>query len=490
MQRRRFLAAVGTAALLAGCPSQDVGSDTPTATPVDGTDTPDSDPGDDPSLAPEDLRDRRVVDFENVPLTVALYGRRRINGGVAVSYGISAPATDDSPAVVHALVHNGTGFEQTFALRRLPGFWDPPSADPGTETDPVYLAPTENHDLAETVPDVERDADGRWRLAGAGRDWLPDEATLTPGETLLGEYHLVASEDPSSDPLVVGDYRFNYQGEGFTISVWETDTPGPDEGSDHGGVEVPPLPNSEPTAWFHEADATTEVYLHPSAETVETPDCIEFELVNRSHGELTGNPYRWGLFKLVDGEWFRIAPWGIPVPASTIQPGESRTTELGVFHGESISCADARNVGHLGGGRYAYHGGFGRDRETRAALFDLDAPRVAPEPDDDVTVERDGQEVVVTMPAWNDEDHPPRAELVFERDLGDADRRLIPEQLFRRPMRGFRNALPLFDEGVERVTLRADRHVVGATVDYDDLEQRVAYDGETFSVVGEDPLRN
>ena len=56
-------------------------------------------------------------------------------------------------------------------------------------------------------------------------------------------------------------------------------------------------------------------------------------------------------------------------------------------------------------------------------------------------------------------------------------------------MRGYRNALPLFEDGVERVVLRADRHVVGDTVDYDELEATVAYGGQRFHVEGEDPLR-
>jgi hypothetical protein len=253
---------------------------------------------------------------------------------------------------------------------------------------------------------------------------------------------------------------------------------------------VPELPMGESTAWYHEADASTAVYLLPSAERVEAPACIEFELRNRSYERLSGNPYDWTLFKLVDGGWFRIDPWAIPQPLSYVQPGETDRSELSLFHGDAMACDEGRSVGYLGGGRYAYRVGHSRGEETQAALFDLDAPAVSPEPDDDVTVERDGEELVVTMPEWNDDEHPPQAEIVFERaEDADPDRRLIPEQLFRHPMVGFRNTLPLFAEGIERITLRTDRHVVGRTTGYDSLETTVEYEGETFHATGEDPLR-
>ena len=494
MKRRRFLATSGIA-LLGGCTFGDFGgspTEMPTVTPApsdESTGTPSGNPGEAPSVTADELRERRVVEFETAPLTVALYGRRRINGRVRATYGISEPATADSPAVVHALVENGGGFERTFALRRIPGFWNPPSARGEDDRGTVYLAPTENHDLAESVPEVRRDEAGRWRLADDGREWLPERLTLEPDEAVLGEYHLVASDDADDPPLVADEYRFLYQGEGFTVSVWETDAPGPESGSTFEDPQVPPLPNAETVAWYHEANAGTEVYLQPSDERVEAPACIEYELRNRSDERIAGNPYDWTLYKLDDGEWFRIAPWFINQPLARIPPGDSDESELSLFHSDPMACEDGRGVGHLGGGRYAYRVGFGREGETHAALLDLEAPAVSPTPDDDAEIERDGDEVVVTTPVWNDEEHPPDAELVFERTDRDPDRRLVAEQLFRRPMRGYRNALPLFEDGVERVVLRTDRHVVGDTVDYDELEATVAYGGQRFHVEGEDPLR-
>jgi hypothetical protein len=493
MNRRGFLATTGIA-LFSGCtfdssPGNASNTETPTETPTESPAPPQE-----PDISPGDLRERRVVDFENVPLTVAVYGGRTINDRIRATYGISEPATDDSPAVIHALVRNNNSFEQTFHLRRLPGFWDPPSTHRETERGErggtVYLAPTANHDLVESVPEVARDGEGYWRLAGAGREWLPETVTLAPGEAILGEYYLVGSDDTSEDSLGVGHYEFRYQSEGFVISVWETESPGPTEESAHAGAEVPDLPLGESTAWYHDADSSTAVYLQPSTEDVEAPACIEFELRNRSYERLSGNPYDWTLFKLVDGEWFRIDPWAIPQPLSHVEPGERDRSELSLFHGDAIACDEGRSAGYLGGGRYAYRVGYSRGGTTQAALFDVDAPAVSPEPDDDIDIERDGEELVVTMPEWNDDRHPPQAEIVVERAEGaEADRRLIPEQLFRQPMVGYRNTLPLFAEGIERVTLRADRHVVGRTTGYDDLESTVEYGGETFHATGEDPLR-
>ena len=90
-------------------------------------------------------------------------------------------------------------------------------------------------------------------------------------------------------------------------------------------------------------------------------------------------------------------------------------------------------------------------------MFDFEVPAVSPGLEEDADLERDGEEAVITMPEWSDADeHSPRTELVFERTDADPDRGLLPEQLFRRRFRAYRNALPAFEPGIERVLLRTD----------------------------------
>lgn len=499
MDRRRFLALSGIT-LLGGCAGRNGSPSTTTETPVPTTD---STPTDEPSPTPDDqsLADRireanRVVDFETADLTASLIGSRvgiRTDDGLVARYALVEPATADSPAVVWAMVRNRMEYEQTFRTRRIPGLGDPPRGrydETGNGRVPyAYLAPTENHDRIGYSVAVTRDDDGRWRLETAPSQWFDATMTLDAGESMFGAYHLVGSPHREVAPLSAGRYDFSYRDLGFSVALWPTETPGPSEGSAFDGSDVPSLPTEGPTEWFHEADAGTEVYLEPSEERVDAPARIDYTLYNRSRERLSGNPYRWGLYKLDGGTWYRIEPWGYVQPLSYIQPGDSDESSLGLYHEKGVPCEDVRTVGHLGGGRYAYHVGYEHENETYAALLELDAPAVSPQPEDDITVERDGDELVVTMPEWHDDEHPPQAEIVIERADGNPERRLIPEQLFRRSMDGYRNTLPLFDADIERITLRADRHVVGRTVGYDELETTVEYEGETYYAEGEDPLR-
>ena len=67
------------------------------------------------------------------------------------------------------------------------------------------------------------------------------------------------------------------------------------------------------------------------------------------------------------------------------------------------------------------------------------------------------------------------------------ERRVVAEQLFRRRFRAYRNTLPAFEPGVERLLLRTDWSTVDETAGLDDRELTVAYDGERFHVEGETP---
>jgi hypothetical protein len=477
MNRRRFLATAGVS-LLGGCAFRET-DETPTGTPTpvsqgtpttEATVTPASDGAGSGSVVTRVRAADRIVEFETAPLTASLVGRSRTQtaDGLKFHYSLVEPETPDSPAVVWAAIENAQAYEQIFRPDRVPGF-------DGSAT----IVPTENHDLLGYSVGVTRGDDGRWRRNADLREWREDPVIIGAGGVVFGEYHLVAG-----DPITPGRYDNGPSGDvRFTVTVWPTDAPGPDGESAFEGRSVPEPPFGGPVVWYHEADAGTEVYLEPSTERVTAPGRVEFTLRNyaRQRVSISDGP----LFKLVEGSWYRVKSGG--VGAIEVEPGETATTTLGLFDGPSTTDK-YWYVGHLGGGRYAYIINRGGQERRCAAMFDLEAPAVSPGLEEGVDVERDGEEVVVTTPEWNDADkHSPRSELIVERTDRDADRRVVAEQLFRRRFRAYRNTLPAFEAGVERVVLRTDWSTVDETAGLDDLELTVAYDGERFHVEGENP---
>ncbi len=111
------------------------------------------------------------------------------------------------------------------------------------------------------------------------------------------------------------------------------------------------------------------MFLEPSAESVTAPAKIEFDLVNHGRESLSGNPYYWRLYKLVDDRWFPVDPWEFPLPLGSVQPGDVDETELFLYDGDPVDRQGSRTVGHLGGGQYAYAVGYsvGRRRTRRAS---------------------------------------------------------------------------------------------------------------------------
>jgi hypothetical protein len=493
MRRRTFLLSSAAAmAGLAGCstggdetptltPPEVPGGGNSTETPVDGpTDTPHEDPG-------MSLGEASVADLETGPRTLALSPTGyRGPDGAKVAIEVVATATADSPARLRATLANGNDWPNTFRLDDLPPFRPVNFArvsgvSPGDRETGLYLAPTANHDLLDADPAYGRGPEGYWATEDVPPK-LPETVELDPAKSVTGEYLLLG--DPEREGFPTGRYRFDGRETGFTITVWNTDRPGPDADSRFAGRDVPGLPGSE-TAWFHGADASTPVFVRPSTEQVSAPGRVEFTLVNHGRDPLGGNPYDWTLYKLVDGEWLHVAPWAIPVPYGRISPGGTFEYALRAFNGQAVPCDDAKSVGHLGGGTYAFETGFSRETEDEkvttpvpAAMFDLDAPPVEPRPDDDVTVERDGDTVTVTTPKWDDGDHPPNERIeVVPSDRGG--RRIIPEQLFRRPYGVLRNVVPFFEDGVERVVLRTDAHALWS-VEHQSEHRYFTYDGQSY----------
>ena len=116
MDRRRFLAAAGTA-LLGGCAfggSDGASTETPTPAPDETpTATPDETPASE-NVDPESVVERvraadRIVEFETAPLTASLVERSwtQTTDGLKFHYSLVEPETPDSPAVVWAAIEIG-----------------------------------------------------------------------------------------------------------------------------------------------------------------------------------------------------------------------------------------------------------------------------------------------------------------------------------------------------------------------------------------------
>ena len=486
MNRRAFLAgAAGGTSLLAGCSGMfpAVGHN---GTNPDEPGNKDDDNGENGTTdgAGFPAEEATVVDFETAPLSASVVGGwfstdDRLYGAI----DFAEPETGDGPARLVASLENRKPFEQTFRPRRVVFFDDPARAD-NEDRDSIYLAPTAETEVAETVPEAVQDDEGRWRVDSVRADWYPETLTLDSEEELTTEFVLLGHHDHDEPAIEPGNYRFGWRDAEFTVAVWPTDEPGPAEGSRFAGETVPALPREDEMAWYHEATPETEIFLRPSEEAIEAPGRIEFELVNRTRKPASGNPHYWRVYKLVDGEWLPVHPWGWTLPAASVGPGGVDESALHCYHGEPIRARGARIVGHLSGGRYAYEVSYRVDGETHAAMFELDAPDLSVDVEEDAVVHDEGAEIVVTLPNHEDARRP--ATFTVSRTEG-AERRLIEEQLPRRPFRGFRNALPLFENGVEQVQVKTDRSTALRPVDYDDGgTTTVEYEGQAFEAVGEE----
>lgn len=500
MDRRRFLGGTVAAVALpvAGCIGTPGSSDDPPGSDTsDDTDDRDDEPPDEDPPAgngiwqplddlPEPPEERPVVDFETAPLTAAIpRGRRSTGDRFTVTLHPAEGATADSPATVTVAVANRQSFEQTIRPHRLLVLDDPPVFRTQAH-DSIYLVPSEDHPLAETTPGYSRDEDGRWRVESVGEDWFPETITAPPESGFVATYYLLGHHDREEPPIEAGRYRLRWRDGGFTVAVWPTDAPGPDERSSFADVSPPAIPNADEMAWHHDATRETGRYLLPSRETVDLPGAVSVDLYNYSRETMGGNPYYWRLYKLVDGEWYPISPWGWNQPFQELPPGSLADERLVLFHGEPIRLQGPRTVGHLGGGRYAYEVDFSAGEGTHATLLDVEAPALEVEPEPDAAVVETGETVVVELPNYADARRP--GTLTVDRvdaEPAAADRRLIPEQLPRRPHRAIRNALTQFAAGVDRVEVRTNRGTALGPLGYDEGETTtIAYRGTVYELSG------
>jgi hypothetical protein len=212
-------------------------------------------------------------------------------------------------------------------------------------------------------------------------------------------------------------------------------------------------------------------------------------MVNHSHDTLQCG--HWNLHKLVDGEWFHIAPTVHTSDCRVLHPGARKTWTLRAFNGEAVDCGrdchcGGLTQGFLGGGEYAVVAGFGHPADQSAALVELAGPPAELTLTDDATTERQGDRVVVTTDRYGDGD--PRVDATLELTRVDAaEERLIVEQVMSTGGlasrgRGLRNTLAALTDDATSVLLRTDENVADAATGYDSTTRRFRLRGQAYEV--------
>ncbi|SFL25004.1 hypothetical protein SAMN04487950_3044 [Halogranum rubrum] len=380
--------------------------------------------------------------------------------GALVSLEWLSTATDESPARLRATLANQNEYRTKFQTHRLPPFEHGTYARlrrTGEAASSLHLVPVEAHPLTDEPPEYERRPSGHWHLVGVPPK-QPDSLWLEPEESVTGEYYLLGGRD--DDGVSNGRYEFGnaqFRRDGFTIVLWDTDEPGPTGSSRLEGTSFPSFADSDasffsedwPMSWYHEADATTEVYLEPSAEEAVIPGRIDFTLTNYSADSVYGNPQACHLLKFDDGEWYSIEPSVLVQPGHTLYPGGTRTDALRVFAGDPVRCDDGVDVGDLGGGRYAFSVG-AYDEQVYAAVFDLLGDPLTVTPTDAVEViARDDDTVTARSSRGDPDDEYARyGTYTVSRVADDYPEvtRYVPEQVVRRqPLRDALGLLLTYD---------------------------------------------
>lgn len=475
MRRRALLAALaGTG--LAGCSL--VGDDRETVTPAPipptGTPRPTRDPTagdgvDAGEVGPDGPTS--IVELSAVGKTVTLFPTRfRTEDGGVVGLWLARPATDERPTVVRGFLHNDTDTERTFPFGEIPGPGRSHSQPPDGygEAARLHLAPTGDNDLPMAdVPEVSLRDDGHWYVEPVA-DWAPATVTLPAGEWLGLRYYLVGEPDAPGRPT--GRYDFGGDDHPLRAAVWNTARPGPTEPSRFEGVTVPDLPEDRAVQWYHDADERTRAYVRPGAERVALDATVTFQLHNHSRERLSCG--HWGLYKLVDGDWYQVTSLLQTNQCRHLVPGGRLPWQLRAFNGAPATCendcAFGLTRGHLGGGTYGVVAGYGLQAANSGALVVLEGDPVRIVPTADAVVDRDGAEVLVRTDRFGDGEDSPDAGLLLTRADG-AEERLIPEQVMSPAgglgtSRAHRNTLSVMEPGVERVRLLTNEAVAEGAV--------------------------
>ncbi|WP_227354447.1 hypothetical protein [Haladaptatus salinisoli] len=235
---------------------------------------------------------------------------------------------------------------------------------------------------------------------------------------------------------------------------------------------------------YQNADSDATLLAEPSTERATLPKAtLSFTLTNETGATFTTNYYDWSVWKLVDEEWFRIAPRIVPEPATMLDTGNSHAWNVTVDNtdlGRALPRAEGTEsvaLAGLGGGTYAFgisgwlEGQSYEDGVGVAARFELAGDPLRLAPTDDLTVVgRDGDEKRVRSSSADAVYVATRVEGVESPPI-----RKIPEQVVR--VTPLRNLLASFEDGVRRVRLDGRE---SASLG---LERRVIeYEGATYRI--------
>jgi hypothetical protein len=243
-------------------------------------------------------------------------------------------------------------------------------------------------------------------------------------------------------------------------------------------ADVPPL--GDATAWYHDAGADTAAFVKPGTEQTGFPAAVTFTFANR-----TGEPVGcggWTLYKLVDGDWYRIRGADGSGVCRQLQSGDSRRWSVYAKNGrpfQVIQDEDGLHFPYLGRGRYAFEAGYALPEGPRsAALLDTDGSRLPVYPEFDAPIERDGDVVTVTTEGWAN-DATGNAELVAE-PVASGGRRVIAEQCYQPRFGALKNVFGFAGEDISRVVVQTSRRAAERAVPAGG--SRVSFRGFSFSL--------
>jgi hypothetical protein len=236
-----------------------------------------------------------------------------------------------------------------------------------------------------------------------------------------------------------------------------------------------------------------DTYLEPSGQSVTPEEAFTFTLRNGSDRILETNFYNWAVHRYVDGEWYRVGPQEWPEPLMHLAPGDTHTWSVtvrneGALAGESVDGAsgtDELSLQALGGGYYAFRarGWFEDETHEAATAFattvELDADPISLVRTRAIeTVTWEGDTLVAETSRGDPEKHT-RAAYKLERVDGEADRRLITEQVYRDDR--LRDALALAHE-YETDSVRLEEHTGSTPIFARSPEGRFTFQGSTYEV--------